>query len=500
MIAIAYLTALLLMALPDISIQTSAQTSFIHPGTVIAPENIARMPSITQSSDPVVVKGLKELLEFADNSLHHESRAKAKVHLLINPAAHDKEHGNEVRAAYQENIRRAKESGATFACGEQFNRDAKRMVFHTYAFLITKNNEHAKKAIDLLNSWSVTVKEFGPKNQNGPLVAAWGLVSMARTAEILKHTFPGWAESPVEKNFISFVETQLMPSLTYYEKDGKINNFVAQGNWGSSIVEARLQYAIFRESQEEYAWAKENHKMMFDNMFPFNNGREIETTRDIMHAQFGLGGLTGAAELFKHQGVDVYSMRDFLLQKSYEYHAGILLGERPAEIPEFRIVQFVAANWDIAFAYYHTQLGLEMPKTVKLMQKERPEGFELGWGLGTISHYPFAQKGEVSPVSHQVPIQVIPASSFSHSFEEPPSNNAPVPVTEPMAQPIALPAPASDQQSTGPDPKLSTYSKQPILPFFVASHSPENSLEGLEAVKSQRVPLNHRKKCHKTSV
>jgi hypothetical protein len=64
---------------------------------------------------------------------------------------------------------------------------------------------------------SSTVRSFGPSHSNGPLEAAWGLVSLARAAELLKR---GGARSwtpAVEKRFLGFVDGLLMPNLRYFD-------------------------------------------------------------------------------------------------------------------------------------------------------------------------------------------------------------------------------------------------------------------------------------------
>jgi hypothetical protein len=156
-----------------------------------------------------------------------------------------------------------------------------------------------------------------------------------------------------------------MPNLRFFDKNGYISNFAAKGNWGSTILEARLQYAIFRENQAEFEFCLNNFEPIFNNLFIKDSGKTVETERDIVHAQFGMAGISGISQLFKNQKIDTYSTRNNHIHKVYEYHASILLGEVPDDLTEDKIKwnQYVPANYEAVYYHFATLNNFSMPKT-----------------------------------------------------------------------------------------------------------------------------------------
>jgi hypothetical protein len=108
-----------------------------------------------------------------------------------------------------------------------------------------------------------------------------------------------------------------MPNLKHFDKDGRIKPFASLGNWGSTVLEARLQYAIFKEDQEEFSFCLRNIGTLFDNLFPTDSAKTAETERDIVHAQYEMGGMSGLSQLFINQGIDTYSFRNNHLHTVY---------------------------------------------------------------------------------------------------------------------------------------------------------------------------------------
>ena len=152
---------------------------------------------------------------------------------------------------------------------------------------------------------------------------------------------------------------------------------------------ASLVYAIFKDDTQAFTAAVSNAIMLWDDILISETGQTSETLRDIVHAQFGLAGLTGIAEVLWHQGIDVYSLKSNRLMKAYEYHASILLGEVPEDVKGVKLnwVGYNPANWEMVYAHYVNRKGLEMPKSKVVVESHRPEAFKFNWGLGTLTHY-----------------------------------------------------------------------------------------------------------------
>jgi hypothetical protein len=51
--------------------------------------------------------------------------------------------------------------------------DAPMSYRHAMAYAATGDARHAEQAMDIIQAWATTNKEFGPKERNGPLEAAW---------------------------------------------------------------------------------------------------------------------------------------------------------------------------------------------------------------------------------------------------------------------------------------------------------------------------------------
>jgi hypothetical protein len=56
--------------------------------------------------------------------------------------------------------------------------------------------------------------------------AGWGIASFARAAELLKHSWPGWAASGVECRFLAWLDALIMPQL-----DHEMLNRLPLANW-----------------------------------------------------------------------------------------------------------------------------------------------------------------------------------------------------------------------------------------------------------------------------
>lgn len=364
--------------------------AFSHPGTTIPLHKFSVLRAIPSSIDKDVKDGFNRLMNEVNADMSVRSRAKREVRVVFDPSPFDlAEYPRDVqtrlinaRDANDELIRRGVVAGH-----KQFTGDSIRIFKHTMAFLMTGRTRHARKAIELLLSWSNVCKVFGPKDQNGPLEAAWALVNMAQSAEILKYRFKAGWNSTVENRFNAFVDNLLMPNLVYYERNGLLIDFPSRSNWGTTIVQARLQYAIYRNNKNEYDKCLKMTRQLMTNVLTHRTGRTSETLRDVVHAQYALAGLTGLAELYYNQGLNVYRDR---LMTAYEYHARILLGQIPLDLKGVQLnwVGFLPAHWEMIYnAFVNRLKRFKMPYTRQLLLKNRPENYDKHWGFGTFTHY-----------------------------------------------------------------------------------------------------------------
>lgn len=264
---------------------------------------------------------------------------------------------------------------------KEFTLDAEQSVQQAVAFCMTCDPVYAKNAIAILHAWSTICTRF--EGSNAPLELGWGCASMARCAEILKHTCPTeWNSSGIEKELVLFFDKIALPKLK--------KTLTWTNNWQTTICEARLQIAIFRDDKAEVEWAINEYKRILAS-YVDQTGKTQETLRDLVHAQFGIGSLIQIPELmfvYTNGAVDLFQP---VLRTMCEFHAQLLLGKIPigCDIAKDQIKDawFLPCGWEIALYHFKHRMKLDMPYTDALLQKHRPEQYVFHWGLGTLTHY-----------------------------------------------------------------------------------------------------------------
>jgi hypothetical protein len=274
-------------------------------------------------------------------------------------------------------------------------KDAENAVSSTLIYWATGEIRYATNALAILESWSKKNRVW--KGDNGPLEAAWTVCSMARAAELLKYAPDAsiskeWTR--IQPVFFKWIDAVIMPSLKqaglwfWRNKDGSL----LRGNWHFSILCARMQLAILREDMAEWKWAVETYpdacnKALIEKKC---KGENVETCRDVTHAQFLLGGLVQVPEMALHQGVNLYDER---LIGCFELQARIMLKEIPTGLTK-EDIKTPYGYWpepvfEIPFAHFYGRNRKEMPHTLQFLrssQHARPDRVTLHWGANTLTH------------------------------------------------------------------------------------------------------------------
>ena len=264
---------------------------------------------------------------------------------------------------------------------EEFTSDCMQSYKFVLLWLATGDDTHAKKACNVISAWSTTCKSF--KGANAPLECAWGGAVLVRSAEILKHKWPGWRASGCETQINNFIDRILLPNLT-----GRYNEIIKwNNNWILTIQEALMQIYIFRNDIAKFKWVIEEYKKAAPKTFLGTTGKNTECERDFVHATFQLHSHIQICEIARHQGINLYSD---LIRASCEYIAAVINGEVPADIKKENIKQpwFVPGAWDIAYNYFVNADNKPMPKTAAMLsaQNRRPENSSFNWGPGWSHH------------------------------------------------------------------------------------------------------------------
>ena len=263
---------------------------------------------------------------------------------------------------------------------KEFTTDAEQAVQQAVMYCITGKPVYAENAVAILRAWSTQCVSF--EGSNAPLELGWGVCSLARCAEILKHSYDKWDTCDVERAFTKFVDAIALPKLR--------TKLSWTNNWQTTICEARLQLAIFRDDAKEIEWAINEFKRILA-VYVMKNGQTQETLRDLVHAQFAIGGLVQIPELvyvYTNGKVDLF---DPLLHSVCEFHAQLLLGRIPngsaLKKEQIKDPWFLPCGWEIAVHHFETRKKQLMPHTKELLNKHRPENYVFHWGLGTLTHY-----------------------------------------------------------------------------------------------------------------
>lgn len=323
---------------------------FFHPGTVLGSRQFAFLQRVKSTTNEVFKKGLKRLTDATPPDY--------KPQVIKNVSIE----------AYGKGIGR-----------KEFIDDATQSYYQVLMYVIYNNEAHAKKAVEILTSWSKDCETF--TGSNAPLECAWGGTSMVRAAEILKYMYKGWTED-IERQFNAFLDKIIMPNLmNRYNEIFKWTN-----NWILTIQEARIQIAIFRNDRKTFDFFIEEFSKSRSSCL-LDCGMNTETKRDLMHCQFQIGSIVNICEMCFHQGLNLYNDR---IRKCMEYHAYIINGNIPKEVKkdELKEVWFMGCSWDVGYNHFFIRMKQDMPHTDKLLTKYRPEKPALCWGPAWIHYEP----------------------------------------------------------------------------------------------------------------
>ncbi|MEW2812336.1 alginate lyase family protein [Streptomyces massasporeus] len=241
---------------------------------------------------------------------------------------------DQMMASRYADLNRTPKPRAVVECGSYSNpnlgctderEDAIAAYTHALAWYLTRDERHARKAIELMDAWSAVIRDH--TNSNAPLQTGWAGSSWPKAAEIIKYTYTGtWANSG---RFATMLRTVYLPEV--------INGSNSNGNWELSMMEAAVGISVFLEDKASYdkAMAKFRTRtaayvyLESDGALPktvpsqnlntrekivkywqgqstFVNGLSQETCRDFTHTGYGLSAISHVAETSRIQGQDLY--------------------------------------------------------------------------------------------------------------------------------------------------------------------------------------------------
>ncbi len=219
---------------------------------------------------------------------------------------------------------------------------------------VSGDEAYAKKAVDILNAWSGTLKRIGG---NADRFLALGIqgYQFANAGEILR-TYPGWAAEDFKRfqDMMLNVFSKANHDFLVRHNDAVITNYYA--NWDTCNMASMLAVGVLCDRRDIYNEAVAYFKGGGGNgairhavtyIHPGHLGQWQESGRDQGHTQAGFDWLASFCEMAWNQGDDLYGYENNRLLSGAEYIARYNLGR------------------DVPFhQYVHAQGRAGHPKTV----------------------------------------------------------------------------------------------------------------------------------------
>ena len=225
-------------------------------------------------------------------------------------------------------------------------------------------------------------------------------VAFCNAAELIRHTSSEWLDKD-QKQFERMLREVFYPVIRDFYP-------TANGNWDASMIQTMIAMGIFLDDRAMFDRAAEYFRHGKGNGAIENYFNEFgecqESGRDQSHVQMGIGFLACACEMAWKQGVNLYGAADNRLALGFEYTAKYNLGE---DVP-YQRYRSVEDRYDYpkisrrgrgrfrpiyerTVHHYHNRLGMEMPYSRQVADRERPEGSHrqhMSWGTLTSYRLP----------------------------------------------------------------------------------------------------------------
>lgn len=255
--------------------------------------------------------------------------------------------------------------GANSIGGREFSQSAEAAYNHALMWHITQNKAYARKAIEILNAWSYTLRSFDANNAK--LNVGLSGYYYLNAAEILKYTDSGWTPKD-QKQFTQMVLTVFYPTIKDFFTE-------ANGNWDASMISTIMCIGVFTDNHEifnravERFYRGERNSGITKYLYP--SGQCQETTRDWDHVQLGIGEFAKAAQTAYTQGLDFYSVAGDRLAQGFEYTSRFMSGGHIDLFGVFTDRQHDRFKdiYESIYHHYKNTRGILLPYTEKVLEQ-----------------------------------------------------------------------------------------------------------------------------------
>jgi hypothetical protein len=297
-------------------------------------------------------------------------------------------------------------SNPDIGCSAEKN-DAVAAYTDALIWYLTGNAAYANQAIAIMNAWSATLQRHS--DHNAPLQSAWVCDVVARAAELIRYTYPGWAAADVAR-YAAMLRNVYLPEIIHGDPG-------ANGNWELSMTAATIGIGVFLDDPSVFnagvaMWRKRVPAYIYltsDGKTPVPppgttlsgsaltrywygqstlvDGVGQETCRDFGHLQLGFAGMINAAETARIQGVDLYGAEATRILAGLEFNAQFLDGvPAPAWLCHGRPNLSYNPTWEIAYNEYANRLGRALPHVAGVIARVRPTGASHHMVWETLTH------------------------------------------------------------------------------------------------------------------
>lgn len=260
--------------------------------------------------------------------------------------------------------------------------DANAAYQNALMWYITGDVAHARKAVEILNAWSGTLRKI--QGHDVQLAAGLDGFKLVNAAELIRYTYDGWKPQDVAR-FERMLREVVYPPIKDFAT-------FANGNWDAICMETMIGIGVFCDDRAIFDRAIDYYRHGSGNgrltNYIFNEaGQCQESGRDQQHTQLGLGALADTCEIAWNQGVDLYGDADNRLLKGFEYTARYNLGYDVPFVPhvdttgKYRHKQISPIGrgrlrpiWEMVFNHYANRRGIPAPFTRQAAARARPEG------------------------------------------------------------------------------------------------------------------------------
>lgn len=326
-----------------------APATFIHPGVLSGKAELDELKAAVDDNDgSPKVAGYNQLAEESLGNLNYQPTPYADVYVI-----------------------------ASGSCPEEkaFRQDAHALYIHAIKWVVTGNLAHRDKAIEIADAWASKFVRIIPetnKPNQSTLEASWALPIWVAGAEILKYYNDG-ASGWSSVKFDWFVRE----ILNYVN-----GNIYQTANWLISKDLSLMASGVFLNDKDLYNQGYNHVVGQIDQIT--DEGAIPELTRDFVHSQYVLIGLTQCAEVAFQQGdKGLFIRSDSRLRTGAEAYVQNVTGEKEPNYFTSSVWARQSAPYEILLNRY-TALGIPVPNVQNYVEKyNRPEnGSEdhfVGW-------------------------------------------------------------------------------------------------------------------------